>query len=133
MKRIEFKLAVKAAHRDVVIGWATGAALSLWQLLGLIWFAQRSPAPISALGALALAEFLVVAALTIGVYRRRDWAAASLAVVYGLTIVARWIVGGHLLPPVSLLSILIGYGLYRGIRGTESLASFPSVERSRVG
>jgi hypothetical protein len=132
MKRIELKLAVRAAERDVTIGWATGAALSLWRLLGLIAFARRSPAPISALGGFAFAEFLLVAALTIGVYQRRDWAAMSLAAAYGLAIAVRWALAGHLLPPVSLGTLLVGYGLYRGIRGTESLESLPAIERSQA-
>jgi hypothetical protein len=43
MKRIERKLAVKVAERDIAIGCGTGVALSLWLLLGLIAFARQSP------------------------------------------------------------------------------------------
>jgi hypothetical protein len=124
--RIALKAATKAAEHDVTVGWATGAVISVFQLLALLQFAHRSPAPLSLFGAWVLGQFLLSATLTVGVFRRRDWAAAGLFGLFVVNILIVWVTRGRAWPPISIFTPLVGYGLFRGLRGTEALASHPS-------
>lgn len=126
MKRIARKLAVRAASRDVAFGIATGVALTCDRLITFVVFARNSPAPASWLGGALLAECVVYAVCTFGIYRRSEAAAAALAGLYVLRLAFVWYVSGRALPPISLITLIVGFGLYRGIRGTSELDALPS-------
>jgi hypothetical protein len=89
-------------------------------------FFRASPAPLGGLGFALGAECVLYIACSIGIARASEGAAASLAGLYVLRIGLTWYVSGRALPPVSLLALLFGYGLYRGIRGAAALDSMPA-------
>jgi hypothetical protein len=126
MKRIARTLAIKAATRDVRIGWTTGAILSAYRLLMLVDFARRSPAPIGLIGAVLLTEFVLVAACAVGIYRRSEGAAASLLGLISLRYVFLWYVSGSARPPIPVVTLAIAYGIYRGMRGAGELEAMPT-------
>jgi hypothetical protein len=125
MKRIARSLALKAANRDITIGLGTGIVLTAYRFFAFALFAARSPDPFSVLGGLLCAELCLFAACTIGVYQHRDAAAAGLASLYVLRFAFVWYVSGRAWPPISLVTIFVAYGLYRGVRGTAELAAMP--------
>ena len=130
MGRIDRKRARRAAQRDIRIGLIAGIGLAALQLIALVNFVARSPAPISWLGAYALARCLITVGLVFNVYRRHDWAAAMLLGFLVLDVVASSTLVGRIVSPVSLLSLVLGYGAYRGLRGAEALASEPVEARA---
>ena len=116
------KLVLDAAEWDVKIGWGTGAALTLLRGVMLIGFLNSSPRDWSFFVQIAV-QLLLSGAFTVGVYRRRTWAAIGLLVIWGIGYFYSWVASGRLIPPLALIGILIWYGLYRGLRGTRRLAA----------
>ena len=123
MGRIDRIRARRAAERDVRIGWIAGAALAVLQFLALANLLAHSPAPLSWLSAYATGRCVLTAVLVFNVYRRRDWAAAMLLGLLAIDVAVSWTLIGRTVSPVSVLSLVLAYGLYRGVRGTEALAS----------
>jgi hypothetical protein len=121
------KIVRDAAEVDVTIGWGTGAFLTLLRAVALVGFVLAAAERDWVLGIQILVQFLLAAAFTFGVYRRNVWAAVALAVLYGVGYFYSWALSGRAMPPLALIGILIWYGLYRGIRGTRSLAAAKSV------
>jgi hypothetical protein len=46
--------------------------------------------------------------------------------LYGLRFGFLWYISGRAWPPLTILTPLIAYGLYRGVRGTADLAAMPT-------
>jgi hypothetical protein len=125
MKRVAHKLAIRAANRDIRIGVATGVALTGYRMLTVAAFVRDWPTPFGVLAAVLLFECVCYALFTFAVYRRSEAAAAALAGMYALRIAFISLFSGRSFPPISFLTLLLAYGLYRGIRGTSELAAMP--------
>jgi hypothetical protein len=114
------RLARDAAEWDVVIGWSTGIGIVIIRLIflgalivgGLIvpWIVVQ-----------VAVQLLLAAALTYGIYRRNQWAAVGLLIVWGIPYFSSWYASGRVLPPLGIIGILVWYGLYRGYRGVRAL------------
>ena len=104
------------------IGWGTGIALTLLRAALFIGFINSPPRDWSLFTQIA-AQLLLTVAFTVGVYRRRTWAAIGLLVVWAIGYFYSWAMSGRRIPPLALIGILIWYGLYRGLRGTRKLAA----------
>jgi hypothetical protein len=117
------KLAVDAAEWDAKIGWMTGVFLTLLRVVALIGFVVADGPRATSLGLMILAQTLLAAVFTFGVWQRRPSAAIALAVLYGVGYLYSWFISARLLPPLALIGVLLWYGLYRGIRGTRALVA----------
>jgi hypothetical protein len=126
MKRIAQKLAIRAATRDIRIGVATGILLTSLRLLSVVSVTSASPAPSMSISLVLGGECLLYGICTVGVYRRNEAAAFSLAALFALRFVFLWYLSSRAIPPVSILILLLAYGLYRGIRGTSELEAMPA-------
>ncbi len=114
------RLAADAADRDIMIGWCTGIILTLLRALAVLGIAI-SPEPVDAfLAAQVVVQAVLAGALTYGVYRQSVSAAVGLFALWAIGFLYSWAVSARLLPPLGILGILLGYGVYRGIRGTRA-------------
>lgn len=62
--------------------------------------------------------FVAAIAFTCGLYRRSFISALALFALWGIPFAYSWVVSRSPIPPLGLIGILIGIGLFQGVRGT---------------
>jgi hypothetical protein len=126
----ERKAAIDAAEWQILTGWSTDVLLTLLRL----GFATALLVGDGSLGlrtlVMAAGEVLVTGALTFGVYRRRLAAGVGLFALWMLGWGYSWVVSGRLLPPLGLIGILAGVGLFQGMRGLLALRDLTAESRA---
>jgi hypothetical protein len=117
----EHRARVDAAEWDVVIGWSTGIAVVALRAFVLVGIAVSDATVPGILVAQVIVQVVLAAALAYGTYRRHRGAAIGQLVLWGLNYAYSWYALGRLLPPLGIIGLLVCYGLYRGVRGTQAL------------
>ena len=117
------KIAIDAAEWDICIGWGTGAVIVVLRALALLGVLSSDSPMHWVLFAEVAVQLTLAAVFTYGLYRRHRWAAIGLLVVWGVGYFYSWYVLGRVLPPLGVIGLLVWYGLYRGIRGANFLAT----------
>ena len=65
-----------------------------------------------------IALVVIASGLTYGLFRKHFGSAVALFALWAITFGYSWWQSGRWIPPLGLASILIGVGLFQGVRGT---------------
>jgi hypothetical protein len=67
-----------------------------------------------------VALIVIASGLTYGLYRKHFGSALALFALWAITLGYSWWQSGRWIPPLGLIGILIGVGLFQGVRGTNA-------------
>jgi hypothetical protein len=76
-----------------------------------------------------IAVVVIASGLTYGLFRKHFGSALALFALWAVTFGYGWWQNGRWIPPLGLIGILIGLGLFQGVRGTNL---YRSQERERT-
>jgi hypothetical protein len=107
--------------RDIQFACGTGVGLIAIRLFGLVMVFLT--AGIGSLGVRPIAQVSIGIALvglfTYGTYHRRMWGPVGQLALWGAGFFVGWYSSHGLVPPLGILSLVVWYGFYCGLRGVR--------------
>ncbi len=125
MNPIDQKRALRAAERNVVIGWATALAMLVARLVTVALQFSRGTIDVADVGLAVFKSALLI--LVVVFYRRHAWPAYLMLGVWPFGFVLAWWLA-HAPPSVMAVGLLVGVGSFLGVRGVRAVRALRALD-----
>ncbi len=117
--RLDRGLQQRAADSQVRLGLLAAAVYLILRALPVVAIALvRGSGESTGFVMQVTGAFIAASAFTYGLYRRHFVSALALFTLWAVGFAYGWVVSAAVIPPFGLIGILIGIGLFQGVRGT---------------